>query len=157
MNIFSGWMNQCAAEDWLNNSMCSWTWLDESMYSWSFAVNVYILNCHCSLTEQYTSKINEIRPKLGRSCRCMLMLGHGYEPGVDFVLILQYSNVPIVPEFGFHWISFFLDFTWLHFWYSVRVFKTTLLFLTSQTTHAVVSRKFSVICQKISMFWKKDC
>ena len=44
--------------------------------------------------------MHKIRPKLGRSCRCILMLGHGYEPVVDFVLlILQYSNFPISSNF----------------------------------------------------------
>ena len=77
MNIFSGSMNHFEAE----------ARLDDLMPSWSFVpVTDYILNCHWSLTEQYT----------GRSCRCILMLGHGYEPVVDFVLlILKYSNFPI--------------------------------------------------------------
>jgi hypothetical protein len=53
------------------------------------------------LRAAYAAKNYEIRPKLGRSCRCMLMLGHGYEPGVDLVLlILQYSNVSIVSKLG---------------------------------------------------------
>ena len=59
-------------------------------------VTGYVLNLYCSFTEQYTYKIYKIRPKLGRSCRCILMLGHGYEPVVDFVLfILQCYKVPI--------------------------------------------------------------
>ena len=47
------------------------------------------------LDETIYLEINNLRPKLGRSCRCILMLGHGYEPVVDFVLlILNYSNFP---------------------------------------------------------------
>ena len=46
------------------------------------------------------------------------MLGHGYEPVVDFVLlILQYSI--------FHWFSLFLDFTLIHFWCHLMSLKRT--------------------------------
>ena len=80
--------------------------LDESFCSWSQVgwLNAQLKLCTCywlyielSLKLNWTIylKIYKIRPKLGRSCRCILMLGHGYEPVVDFVLlILNYSNFP---------------------------------------------------------------
>ena len=45
MNIFLGWMNHLAAEASLNDSIPSWSFVP---------VTGYILNCHWSLTEQYT-------------------------------------------------------------------------------------------------------
>ena len=65
----------------------------------------------------YAAKNYEIRPKLGRSCRCMLMLGHGYEPVVDFVLILKFSNSLLVPNMDS--VEFLSFLTLLYFVFAV--------------------------------------
>ena len=60
------------------------------------------------LNETIYSEIYKLRPKLGRSCRCICMLGHGYESVVESVLflardycylkvfiVLSFSNIPV--------------------------------------------------------------